>query len=72
MPKLGVFSGAEVCDILRNQGFEIVRQCGSLRCGAMINRIYAPHPGMMKTLAAEVVGWKSVKAAWWNFERLKR
>ena len=29
MPKLGVFSGAEVCDLLRAQGFELVRQRGS-------------------------------------------
>jgi len=29
MPKLGIFSGAEVCDILRTQGFELVRQRGS-------------------------------------------
>ncbi len=29
MPKLGIFSGAEVCDILRSQGFELVRQRGS-------------------------------------------
>jgi len=29
MPKLGVFSGAEVCDILRAHGFELVRQRGS-------------------------------------------
>ena len=29
MPKLGIFSGTEVCDILRTQGFELVRQRGS-------------------------------------------
>jgi len=29
MPKLGIFSGAEICDILRAQGFELVRQRGS-------------------------------------------
>ena len=29
MPKLGIFSGTEVCDILRVQGFELVRQRGS-------------------------------------------
>lgn len=29
MPKLGIFSGVEVCDILRSQGFELVRQRGS-------------------------------------------
>jgi predicted RNA binding protein YcfA (HicA-like mRNA interferase family) len=29
MPKLGVFSGTEVCDILRAHGFELVRQRGS-------------------------------------------
>jgi predicted RNA binding protein YcfA (HicA-like mRNA interferase family) len=29
MPKLGIFSGAEICDILRSQGFEMVRQRGS-------------------------------------------
>ena len=29
MPKLGVFSGAELCDLLRVQGFELVRQRGS-------------------------------------------
>jgi predicted RNA binding protein YcfA (HicA-like mRNA interferase family) len=29
MPKLGVFSGADVCDILRTKGFELVRQRGS-------------------------------------------
>jgi predicted RNA binding protein YcfA (HicA-like mRNA interferase family) len=29
MPKLGIFSGAQVCDILRAQGFELVRQRGS-------------------------------------------
>src|SRR6266508_3539124 len=29
MPKLGIFSGAKVCDILRSQGFELVRQRGS-------------------------------------------
>ncbi len=29
MPKLGIFSGAEACDILRSQGFELVRQRGS-------------------------------------------
>jgi predicted RNA binding protein YcfA (HicA-like mRNA interferase family) len=29
MPKLGVFSGTEVCDLLRAQGFELVRQRGS-------------------------------------------
>ena len=29
MPKLGIFSGAEVCDILRSQGFELVCQRGS-------------------------------------------
>ena len=29
MPKLGVFSGAEVCDLLRANGFELVRQRGS-------------------------------------------
>jgi predicted RNA binding protein YcfA (HicA-like mRNA interferase family) len=29
MPKLGIFSGAEICDILRSQGFELVRQRGS-------------------------------------------
>jgi hypothetical protein len=23
MPKLGIFSGAEICDILRSQGFEL-------------------------------------------------
>ena len=47
MPKLGIFSGAEICDILRTQGFDLVRQRGNLRCGAiktMINRIYVPIP----------------------------
>ncbi|MCU0770737.1 MAG: type II toxin-antitoxin system HicA family toxin [Verrucomicrobia bacterium] len=29
MPKLGVFSGPEVCEILRAHGFELVRQRGS-------------------------------------------
>ena len=29
MPRLGVFSGAEVCDLLRAQGFELIRQRGS-------------------------------------------
>jgi|GEM_PF-1282741 len=29
MPKLGIFSGAELCDILRAHGFELVRQRGS-------------------------------------------
>ena len=29
MPKLGVFSGAEVCRILEAEGFRIVRQRGS-------------------------------------------
>jgi len=29
MPKLGIFSGAEICDLLRSQGFELVRQRGS-------------------------------------------
>jgi predicted RNA binding protein YcfA (HicA-like mRNA interferase family) len=29
MPKLGIFSGTEICDILRAQGFELVRQRGS-------------------------------------------
>jgi predicted RNA binding protein YcfA (HicA-like mRNA interferase family) len=29
MPKLRVFSGAEVCDLLISQGFERVRQRGS-------------------------------------------
>ncbi len=29
MPKLGIFSGAEVCEILRSQAFELVRQRGS-------------------------------------------
>ena len=29
MPKLGVFSGAEVCEILRAHGFVQVRQRGS-------------------------------------------
>ena len=29
MPKLGIFSGAEVCDLLRAQGFVLVRQRGS-------------------------------------------
>ena len=29
MPKLGIFSGAEICDILRSQGFELARQRGS-------------------------------------------
>lgn len=29
MPKLGIFSGAEICDILRAQGFELARQRGS-------------------------------------------
>ena len=29
MPKLGIFSGAEVCDLLRAQGFALVRQRGS-------------------------------------------
>ena len=29
MPKLGIFSGTEVCDLLRAQGFELVRQRGS-------------------------------------------
>ena len=29
MPKLGIFSGAELCDILRSQRFQLVRQRGS-------------------------------------------
>ena len=29
MPKLGVFSGREVCSILEKQGFALVRQRGS-------------------------------------------
>lgn len=29
MPKLGIFSGAELCDLLRSQGFQLVRQRGS-------------------------------------------
>jgi predicted RNA binding protein YcfA (HicA-like mRNA interferase family) len=29
MPKLGVFSGGEVCRILETEGFQIVRQRGS-------------------------------------------
>jgi predicted RNA binding protein YcfA (HicA-like mRNA interferase family) len=29
MPKLGIFSGAEICDLMRSQGFELVRQRGS-------------------------------------------
>jgi predicted RNA binding protein YcfA (HicA-like mRNA interferase family) len=29
MPKLGTFSGAEVCKILRSHGFEMIRQRGS-------------------------------------------
>jgi len=29
MPKLGVFSGAEICAILQSHGFELVRQRGS-------------------------------------------
>lgn len=29
MPKLGVFSGAEVCNVLEAEGFRIVRQRGS-------------------------------------------
>ncbi|RME91867.1 MAG: type II toxin-antitoxin system HicA family toxin [Verrucomicrobia bacterium] len=29
MPKLGVFSGAEVCEILQAHGFQLVRQRGS-------------------------------------------
>lgn len=29
MPKLGVFSGAEVCRILEAEGFRVVRQRGS-------------------------------------------
>ena len=29
MPKLGVFSGKEVCAILEKQGFNLVRQRGS-------------------------------------------
>ena len=29
MPKLGIFSGTEICDILRSQGFELARQRGS-------------------------------------------
>lgn len=29
MPKLGIFSGSEICDILRAHGFELVRQRGS-------------------------------------------
>ncbi len=29
MPKLGVFSGAEICEILHSHGFELVRQRGS-------------------------------------------
>ena len=29
MPKLGVCSGAEVCEILRAHGFALVRQRGS-------------------------------------------
>ena len=29
MPKLGVFSGAEVCRILELEGFRVVRQRGS-------------------------------------------
>jgi predicted RNA binding protein YcfA (HicA-like mRNA interferase family) len=29
MPKLGIFSGAEICDLLRSQGFQLVRQRGS-------------------------------------------
>lgn len=29
MPRLGVFSGAEICDILKAHGFQQVRQRGS-------------------------------------------
>lgn len=29
MPKLGIFSGVELCEILRTHGFEMVRQRGS-------------------------------------------
>ncbi len=29
MPKLGIFSGRKICDILRMQGFVLVRQRGS-------------------------------------------
>ena len=29
MPKLGIFSGKEVCNILEEYGFEIIRQRGS-------------------------------------------
>lgn len=29
MPKLGIFSGMEICDILHTHGFELVRQRGS-------------------------------------------
>ena len=29
MPKLGVFSGKEVCGILESQGFALIRQRGS-------------------------------------------
>lgn len=38
MPKLRVFSGAELCDLLAEQGFERVRQRGShviMRRGAV-------------------------------------
>ena len=29
MPKLGIFSGVEICDLLRSHRFELVRQRGS-------------------------------------------
>jgi predicted RNA binding protein YcfA (HicA-like mRNA interferase family) len=29
MPKLGVFSGPEICELLRSHGVELVRQRGS-------------------------------------------
>jgi predicted RNA binding protein YcfA (HicA-like mRNA interferase family) len=29
MPKLGVFSGSEICRMLESEGFQIVRQRGS-------------------------------------------
>ena len=48
MPKLGIFSGAEICDILRAHGFELVRQKGShmimqLRRGEMTTTVPVPN-----------------------------
>ena len=48
MPKLGIFSGAEICDILRAYGFELVRQKGShmimqLRRGEMTITVPVPN-----------------------------